>query len=761
MNQPHPVRSGKSREPPTGAYDAAWEELPFPALIVDEQDIVQRANAAAHVAAGWLGHTRLVGHPVWDLLPPPQRPPLRELLARARSTGRAEEGPHPLGSNGELTHYCAFGLRLPDGRTMLLAQDVSALHDALERAATSEQRLRGIVESSSDLIMLTQPDGVITYLSPSCRDLLGWEPQELLGRPLTVAHADDRPLVQAAHDRALRGLGGSGMEYRIVTKQGHTHWVSHSWAPVRVGAEVLYVVSIIRDVTERAAMVAALRDSHERYQRTIDALEDPIYVASDQYEIEFMNAAMRAQFGDRVGEKCYAVFHGRSAPCEDYCDLEPALHGQSARREWTSPAGRVYDTLAAPLVQADGRRGKVTVFRDITERRRMERSLGESQKLAAVGQLAAGVAHEFNNILATINGYAQLALSMQDPAATQKALQMAVTGCARASDITRSLLSFARPGDLEADELDIVTCLEAALSLVEPELQQAGIEVRRACENHLPTVRADAGQLQQVFLNLFLNALDAMPEGGLLTISADSPDPCLDAAMLAQGDSAEPQHWVRVEVRDTGRGIAAEHLSRIFEPFFTTGNRRGPGQAGGTGLGLSVVHGIIRAHNGTIRAESTEGQGAAFVIELPAGCQASVSAPLTPRPAAAPRDPSRRVLVVEDDSLIRELLRDVLTVEGYDVVTATDGQVALQHLQDEQFDLVLTDLLMPRVNGDQVLEAVLQSERPCPVVILTGRADDEQQERLEQRAHAVLAKPFQIADLLQVLGSAVPSQTAA
>jgi len=761
MTQADAPRPAAPPDPALEAFRAAWESLPHPALIVDEHDVVVGANAAAEAAGALRGHAELVGCLLWDLLLPGERRHVRQLLCSARSAGRAEAPPAAGHGPGAHTYSHGWAQRLPGGLVMLLVQDSTDLLAALESAASAEKRLRGIVESISDLIMLTQPDGVVTYLSPSCRDLLGWDPEELLGRPLDFAHAEDRPLVQAAHDRALRGLGGSGMEYRIVTKQGHTRWVSHSWSPVRDGAEVLYVVSIIRDITAQAEVLAALRDSHERYQRTIDALEDPVYVANDQYDIVFMNAAMRAQFGDRVGEKCYGVFHGRSAPCQDFCDLEPALHGQSVRREWTSPAGRVYDTLAAPLVQADGGRGKVSVFRDITDRRRMERTLAESQKLAAVGQLAAGVAHEFNNVLATINGYAQLALSVQDPAATQKALQMAVTGCARASEITRGLLSFARPGDLEADELDITTCVEAALALIEPELQQAGVEVAHTRDGHLPPVRADAGQMQQLFLNLFLNALDAMPEGGRLTVRAATLDP----ALAERPPSAEPgpdhKHWLRVEVRDTGRGIPAEHLPRIFEPFFTTRDHGRTSQSSGTGLGLSVVHGIVRAHGGTIRAESVEGQGATFIVDLPAeapSVEAEAEAP-TLRPEGA--GPTLRVLVVEDDTLIRELLRDVLAVEGYEVVTAPDGQEALHRVGAERFDLVLTDLLMPRANGDQVLEAVLQSDRPCPVVILTGRVDDDQLQRLQRRAHAVLPKPFQIADLLETVASAIRTKAAA
>ncbi len=507
--------SDQPQEAAAALVQAVWNSMPSPAVVLDGNDVIVRANAAAMQAAVAAGDLALVGASVWNLVSPSDHRAVRELLTDARSQGYAELDSMALTANEGTRYFHARCTRLGDGPAVLVVvTDITELQQTAEQAAESERRFQGIVESCNDLILLTQPDGVITYLSPSCREVVGYEPEELLGQAFGVAHPEDRSLVQAAHARAVRGIGGSGMEYRIVTKRGQTRWVSHAWSPVRAEGEVRYIVSIIRDATDRAEMIAALRESRQQYQATLDALEDPVYVASADHEVAFMNAAMKAEFGDQVGRKCYEVFHGRSSPCEDWCDLPAALHGESSRREWTSPSGNVYDTLTAPLQRADGSRAKVTVFRDITNRKLMEQGLLESQKLAAVGELAGGVAHEFNNILATIHGYAQLGLSSQEPGAVQKALQVAVSCCERASRITENLVSFARSEEIEADDIDITTCAEAALSLVEHELRQANIEVRRFYQEHLPTVRADASRMQQVFLNLLFNSRDAMPNRG-------------------------------------------------------------------------------------------------------------------------------------------------------------------------------------------------------------------------------------------------------
>ena len=379
------------------------------------------------------------------------------------------------------------------------------------------------------------------------------------------------------------------------------------------------------------------------------------------------------------------------------------------------------------LVPGDEAQGHILMVTDISERLALEKA----QRLAAVGQLAAGVAHEFNNVLAAMSGRAQLAEMYGGEILTQQLIETVLTATDRGAAISKNLLSFARPQEPRREWIAIDEPIGAALALASREVANAQVQaVRRSHTDNL-RVYADPGQLGQVFLNLIINACHAMPGGGELTIE------------VGHSHAEDGGGEIRVTVTDTGKGIRPEDVPRIFEPFFTTKGVMGGGDAPGSGLGLSVSHGIIAAHDGTIHVRSELGSGTTFEIRLPARTESA-----TPRAAAtdsptASQWAGKRALLAEDEPHVSSALVTYLEWLGCEVTEVADTATALEAMSREIFDIVITDLMMPGEGGLALVHAARSAPAPIPVLVMTGRGDYELDGELnEAGAIAILRKPF-------------------
>ena len=379
-----------------------------------------------------------------------------------------------------------------------------------------------------------------------------------------------------------------------------------------------------------------------------------------------------------------------------------------------------------------GEGGQATaVLQDVTERRALEERVQQQQKMEAVGQLASGIAHDFNNLLLVIGGNAQLALAA-DVAGAAEELTEIVRASERAGALVRQLLAFSRvepPEQRHVELNDVVWNLRTMLD----RLLERTIEIRTALTDDDTTVFADPGRLEQALLNLALNARDAMPQGGTLTIST-----AIDTGRIA------------LRVADTGDGMDAETRERIFEPFFTT---KGAGK--GTGLGLPAVHAAVIESGGAIGVESAPGRGTTFTIELPRAVDEPLPAD-PPDPHAVARGSGERILIVEDDSMVRAVSTELLTRAGYTIVAVEAGEDALR-LFDEgaTFDVLVTDLMMPRMTGPELTAALRERGIELPTVYMSGYADDDSVPADDARTR-FLAKPFSgervaaaVADLLR------------
>jgi signal transduction histidine kinase len=367
--------------------------------------------------------------------------------------------------------------------------------------------------------------------------------------------------------------------------------------------------------------------------------------------------------------------------------------------------------------------------------RRTQAELITASKLAAVGTLAAGVAHEFNNLLAGMHGYAELGQSgMQVD--KDEALEIIRRTCQRGVQITRSLLTFARQGEGQRALAQIDEIAEGALQLVGWDLTRTGASIEREYRS-TALVWVDSGQLMQVVLHLLTNARDAMPQGGTVTIA-----------------TAELDNWIELVVIDDGSGIPPQILEHIFEPFVTTKGALGGSLVAGTGLGLAVSYGIMQAHQGQLLVESSVGQGSRFTIRLPRGVGdiAVVQASAAPMRRSQPR----RILVVDDEDQVRAVLATLLSRAGHTITQATDGQEVVERCATEQWELIISDMTMPRLEGPGMIQQLRARGITTPVILLTGRIDGEELARARTSdACAVLAKPFDAAMLLAAVVAAL------
>ncbi len=391
------------------------------------------------------------------------------------------------------------------------------------------------------------------------------------------------------------------------------------------------------------------------------------------------------------------------------------------------------------------------MIEEVTERRELEERLRQAQKLEAIGRLAGGVAHDFNNMLTAIGGYNTLALERAPDGSPLRAdLDEIRKATERAALLTRQLLAFSRKQILQPELLNLNAVILELEAMLRPLIGE-DIVLTTSLDPALGPIEADPGQLQQVLMNLVVNARDAMPAGGALVIETANAEIGDDDATIAAG------RYVSLTVRDSGHGIDAATLEQIFEPFFTT---KEVGK--GTGLGLATVYGIVKQSGGYVVVESEPDRGTAFTVYLPRDAEARTrpdgdeppaEAPLTeqePEPEPAPVAPAaaETVLLVEDEEVVRRLVRQVLEGAGYRVLEAADGGEAIELARDGHVDLLLTDLVMPKLGGREVAAELRRALPDLKVIYMSGYADGGILENgLLQPGTELLEKPFAFADL--------------
>ncbi len=570
---------------------------------------------------------------------------------------------------------------------------------------------------------------------------------------LALVHVDDRTVLQEALERAVLAGQDYEAEYRIVHPDGSVEWTSESGRPVYdEGGRPVRIVGVSRVTSDQKSAQAALRVSEERYRELFENAHDVVATTDAELRLTSINRAGEALLGQPRSELLGRRVSDFVAP--EYHELMAEQYRRKLRGEVgatayeleaiTADARRVPLEVSTRLILDGERPGGIhTTMRDISRRRVLENQLRQAQRLEVVGRLAGGIAHDFNNILTAIDGFNDLLLNSLDPDDARRFDALEVKRAAeRAADLTRQLLAFSRLQVLQPRVLDLNDVVRDLESLLRRTLGE-DVSLETAFSGDACRVVADRGQLDQVLINLAVNARDAMPHGGRLEVTTV----CVTlAGPVAETLELPPGEYIELTVRDTGVGMDEVTLAQVFEPFFTT---KPSGE--GTGLGLATAYGIVRQSGGQIRVESELGRGSSFHVLLPAA-PAGEDVPAGLREREGSENGSETLLLVEDEDMVRRLARLTLEQRGYRVLEAAGGDEALRLAAefDEPIHLLLTDVVMPGMNGRALAEH-LQAKRPeTRVLFMSGYPDDAiVRYGISEADVAFLEKPFSSGDLAE------------
>ncbi len=670
------------------------------------------------------------------------------------------------------TYPCEVHLNaiMLDGQPAILgvARDVSERHVAEQALRASEARYRKLYESVGAGVLLQDADGRIVHANDVAAEILDMAPAEIEGRTSfdpdwQMVAEDGTPVAGEAHPsmvtlrtgepvrNAVRGLFSQDRQRMC--------WLLINTAPLRDddGGERTGVLVTFTDITRQRATEDALRRNQEFLKRTgrmariggweVDVETQEVVWTDETYHIHELPVGQKPSLEEGFSfvhpedrAKLKAAMQRAIDQGEPY-DMELRFITAKGNHLWTR-------TMCTPQV-VDGKTVRlVGAFQDITQTHELEEQLRQAQKMEAIGQLAGGVAHDFNNILTAILGNVELPrgdledrLHPGDP--VFDGLHQIATSGQRAADLTRQLLAFSRKQLIKPEVLDPCQ-LARDMEKMLRRLIREDIELRIECDKEVCPVRVDRGQIEQVVLNLVVNAKDAMPKGGALTIRVSEAR--LGSEHAVRHADARPGRHACIMVRDSGAGMDQKTLQRIFEPFFTT-KRAGEG----TGLGLATVHGIVRQSNGHIVVHSEPGAGSTFEVYLPA-VEGVVAGERGDEQEDGADEDGGTVLLCEDDDSVRGLAVRALASRGYAVLEARDAwqalEVAARHAND--LDLLITDVIMPGMNGRELAEALLERHAGLRVLYISGYAADVIGSRgiLEEGTN-FLEKPFSMTTLLR------------
>jgi len=648
------------------------------------------------------------------------------------------------------------------------------VRDMTEQRA-AERRLRfqaDLLDAVGQAIVATDLEGRITYWGGGAEEVFGWAPQEVLGRDvLEVTPAEDT-VGQAREIMKKLRAGGSWLgEFSVRRKNGAVFPAIVSNHPLtdEVG-ELIGIVGITTDVTDLKEAEASLRESEERFRALIENSEDLVAILDPEGTILYLSPSVGRLLGlepsERVGKNIFrdSIMNPEDEPAARGAFLdavsEPGV-SRPVRFRVRNGAGelRTIEGTLTNLTHLPAVRGIVMNGRDVTEREELERELLQSQRIEAVGRLAGGVAHDFNNILTSIQGFTRIVLEeTPDEDARREDLEEVLRQAERAAELTNQLLAYSRRQMLVPKVLDLRASLQEMNRMLS-RLIGEDILLSVALPEEPLFVRVDPAQLEQVVVNLVVNARDAMPDGGELRMEARERE--LGPKSTGVRGLA-PGPYVEIVVEDTGHGMKPEVLERVFDPFFTT---KPAGE--GTGLGLATVIGVIKQSDGDVQVSSVPGEGTRFSILLPK----RVAPEVWRDPEGERRLPGdvlrarkgESVLVAEDDQAVGRVIERVLARRGYEVWVCGDGKKALALLDDGvRPSLLLTDMVMPGLGGHEVAKRARDRLPGLPVIYMTGYTEDEMARRgIAEELEHFLSKPFDFDELLAAVRTALDEKGAA
>jgi PAS domain S-box-containing protein len=775
-NQIEPRDEGDYHLPNSEAHSRALvENTPDAVIEIDEDSKILLANPATEKIFGY-NIEEVLGHSLTLLMPEYLRNIHKQAFQRYLSTGRKHvswagvELPGRRKDGTEISLEISFGEYLQNGKRIFagICRDITKRKHMEQEAA----RLAAIVGSSADAIIGKDLAGIITDWNKGAERIYGYAAEEVIGKPVSILAPPEREdEIPALMERLKRGERIENYETVRLRKDGKRLHISLTVSALRDGDGKIFGFSAIgRDITEQKRAQGDLRYNQQRLQGIISSAMDAIITIDSSQRIVLFNKAaeqiFRCTAAEALGQQIDRFIPERFRPAHQHHIEAFANTGISARSMY-SP-GTLFATRANgeefPIeatisqVEIEGEKLLSVILRDISARMQVEAELRQAQRLEAIGQLAGGVAHEFNNFLGVILGYCEL-LS-EDPGdrgTLEKYVAEIKIATQHATSLTRQLLAFGRKQLAAPEVVDVNREVWESHKLFR-RLVPANIELIPVLSGAIGRVKLGPGQLQQILINLLVNARDAMPQGGKVII--ETADIELDEASTSQQAGLQPGGFVTLSISDTGSGMSPETRSHIFEPFYTT---KEPGK--GTGLGLSTVYGIVKNGGGHISVETAEGQGTTFRIYLPR-VQEAIS-------AADDASTSRieqmwiqtgAILVVEDEIALRRLLCISLQKRNYKVITAKDGLDAIEKFRQHanEIQVVVSDLMMPRMDGFELRQQISVFRPDVKFLFMSGYAEqivEHHEKSLE--GCAFLEKPFLPEELANSLSSLLRGESAA
>ncbi len=630
-------------------------------------------------------------------------------------------------------------------REVRIHREVELSRDLLR---ITEEKYRTLIESAPAAITVVE-NGKVVFCNTRMIEILGYSHQEMIGMDVRqLVHRDDLHMVMERHSARENGKGVGKTVHRSVRKDGRIVWIEVLGLQLDWDGKpsVLYFAS---DITERRQAEEALRESQEKYRTLIEVAPEAICVVEDR-KIIFCNSRMLEIFGysesEMIGMDITRLMHKDDVEwvMERYSiRMEGKLIPKTVLRDVRKDGEVIWVETVGRKIEWEGRPAILYFSSDVTERKTLEEQFAQAQKMEAIGRLSGGVAHDFNNLLQVMLGATSLIKDFPDDRhGLQDNLRILEDAGKTAARLTQHLLAFSRKQVVLPKVINMSELVDQSQEILSRVLGD-NFALTTLVHDATAHVRADTGQLQQIVMNLALNARDAMPEGGRVTIVIDTVAfPDMNERKISPGD------YVRLSVVDTGIGMDEATLDRIFEPFFTT---KGLGK--GTGLGLSIVYGIVKQWGGTIEVQSTLGAGSTFTVYLPR--------------VLRPKDENNRckdeesthgsaaVLLVEDQAQVRRLVKQFLVNDGYTVVEAESGEKALKACTAHagRLDLLLTDIVLSGMHGGEVADRVRGFFPGIRVIFMTGYA--ETTNALPLADAQILLKPFSAAELLSRVRAAL------
>ncbi len=726
-------------------------------IVIIQDTLIHYANPAL---AELLGYSveELAGRPFYDFVHPREREKLLRRYRR-RMAGQPVEQIYEtvlVGRNRKSIDVEVSAGRIHfRGRPadFVFIRDITQRKKAERLLRESEQKYRLLAENAEDGIYILGLQG-FEYVNPGFEKIFGYSASELYSRSfdyLFLVHPEDRSRVKKWKVQREKGYRKPAKyAFRAISKDGRTKFVEVQ--SVVLPGQKLRILGIVRDLTERRKMEEALEEEKNRLQATISSIADAVIATDLQGRVKLMNRVAEEMTGwtfrEASGRKFSELIelldeHSRTClpdPVEQVLEnggrtgMEGLLVNRHGREMLVS-------LRAASISDREGRSsGAVLVLRDITEQRRREEELYRAQKLESLGVLAGGIAHDFNNILTTVLGNISLArFSLDEPEKVAEFLEEAEKAALQARNLTQQLLTFSRGGMPVRELIALEEVIKEAAGFA---TRGSGVKCLFRISRKLWGVEADRGQIAQVIQNIVLNAVQAMPEGGTVTVKATNH-------RVAEGKPGlPPGSYVKISIRDTGVGIPEENLSRIFDPYFTT-------KETGCGLGLSIAYSIVKRHGGKIEVESKPGRGSTFHIYLPATGR---KVPKREKEEGRLRKGSGRILLMDDEKTIREVARRMLQHLGYQVEVAADGKEAINKFrrakkEGRPFDLVIMDLtVVGGMGGKEAARRILKIDPKAKLVVSSGYSNDPiLSSHREYGFCGALRKPYKLEDLSRLL----------